>query len=74
MTEEQKNWTRTNIRQIESQIEAYWPLTDEQWDRVRETLQKVYERSKCNREVRTMLFDAMLKYNQREIQERKMRI
>ncbi len=74
MTEEQKNWTRTNIRQIESQIEAYWPLTDEQWDRVRETLQKVYERSKRNREVRTMLFDAMWKYNQREIQERKMRI
>lgn len=74
MTEEQKNWTRTHIRKIESQIEAYWPLTDEQWDRVRETLQEVYERSKRNREVQTMLFDAMWKYNQREIQERKMRI
>ena len=74
MTKEQEKWTKDNIRQIESQIEEYWPLTDEQWKIVQDTLADIYNKSKRNKEVQTMLFDAMWKYEQREIQERKMRI
>lgn len=71
MTDKLKAWTERIIAEINSQIEANWPLSDEKWDKVMDKLGDIYQKTGCNKEVQTMLFDAMRIHSQREMEERR---
>lgn len=68
MTEKQKQWLNNKLKFIQDNIEANWPLSDEQWNIVADTIEKIVNQSKGNQEVRKALHDLV------ELYDRKARI
>lgn len=57
MNDAQKKWTQKKIDAMQQYMESHFPLTDEQWNSVTDTISKIVTEAKGNAEVREMLLD-----------------
>ena len=72
LNDAQRKWLDKQKEFIDQQISKFYPLTDEQWRHVTETVNEIIKKAKGHEsEVRKELFDLIEKWDRKEKVERK---